>query len=151
MKNTLIRLTLSGVVFGTAVFLATISNEAEAQKDSREAVVLDEESRAFVVQEMQQFVSGLQQAIIALSNDDVKSAGAALRPLGMQGMVSAPPALMSTVPPGFRQIGMPIHMAFDQIADAAEKGATAKEVLSGLGMAMNRCVACHAAYRIESQ
>ena len=151
MKNTRIRLTLSSVVFGTTIFLATISNGAEAQNDTREAVLLDDESRAFVIHEMQQFVGGLQQAIIALSTDDVKSAGAALRPLGMQGMASAPPALMSSVPPGFRQIGMPIHMAFDQIADAAERGATVKDVLSSLGMAMNRCVACHATYRIESQ
>jgi len=151
MNKTQFHLTLCNVVFGTAIFLAFISNGAEAQEDTREAVILDDGSRAFVVQEMQQFVSGLQQAIIALSNDDVKSAGAALRPLGMQGMASAPPTLMSTVPPGFRQIGMPIHMAFDQIADAAEKGASAKQVLSSLGMAMNRCVACHAAYRIESQ
>lgn len=144
------RLALISVVFGTAIFLSVISNGAEAQKDTREAVLLDDESRAFVIHEMQQFVAGLQQAIIALSNDDTKSAGTALRPLGMQGMASAPPTLMSTVPPGFRQIGMPIHMAFDKISDAAEKGATVKEILSGLGMAMNRCVACHAAYRIES-
>ena len=95
MKNTRIRLTLSSVVFGTAIFLATVSNGAEAQKDTREAILLDDESRAFVIHEMQQFVGGLQQAIIALSTDDVKSAGAALRPLGMQGMASAPPTLMT--------------------------------------------------------
>jgi hypothetical protein len=71
--------------------------------------------------------------------------------LGMQGMSSAPPNLMSSVPEGFRQIGMPIHMAFDKIADAAETGATTKEILTSLGAAMNRCVACHAAYRIASR
>jgi cytochrome c556 len=69
----------------------------------------------------------------------------------MQGMSNAPPTLMSAVPMGFRQIGMPIHMAFEKLANAAEKGATSMEILSGLGEAMNRCVSCHAAYRIEAE
>ena len=136
---------------GIAVALAVTAfpEGARAEEDARETIVLHAESRAFVLREMQQFVSGLQQAMVALSKDDLKSVATAVRPLGMQGMSSAPPTLMSTVPQGFRQIGMPIHLAFDKIADAAEQGATAQEILSGLGMAMSRCVACHAAYRIE--
>jgi len=138
-----------GLAIAITVAVTALPESVRAEEDTREAIVLDAESRAFVIREMQQFVSGLQQAMVALSTDDVKSVAAAVRPLGMQGMSSAPPNLMSTVPQGFRQIGMPIHMAFDKIADAAEQGATAQEILSGLGMAMNRCVACHAAYRIE--
>lgn len=151
MKNTSLNLSLNNIALGIAVVLAVFANGAWAEKDSRETIILDDESRAFVVQEMQQFVSGLQQALSALSQDDIKSVAAALRPLGMQGMSSAPPNLMSSVPDGFRQIGMPIHMAFDKIADAAETGATTKEILTSLGAAMNRCVACHAAYRIVSR
>ncbi len=151
MKNTPLKLTPSSLAFGIAVALAVFANAAWAGKDGREAIILDDESRAFVVQEMQQFVNGLRQALIALSQDDMKSVSAAVRPLGMQGMSSAPPNLMSSVPEGFRQIGMPIHMAFDKIADAAETGATTKEILTSLGAAMDRCVACHAAYRIVSR
>lgn len=150
MKNTPLNLTLSKLVFGFAVAFAVFANGAWAEKVGREAIILDDESRAFVVGEMQQFVSGIQQALIALSQDDMKGVAAAVRPLGMQGMSSAPPNLMSSVPAGFRQIGMPIHMAFDKIAEAAETGATAKEILTSLGAAMDRCVACHAAYRIVS-
>lgn len=83
---------------------------------------------------MQQFVSGLQQAIIAQAVDDMEGVAAALRPLGMQGMANAPPTLMSSLPMWSRQIGMPIHMEFDKLAAAVEKGDTPKEILEGIGM-----------------
>ncbi|GBE08197.1 hypothetical protein BMS3Bbin11_01457 [bacterium BMS3Bbin11] len=151
MKNKPLKLTARSVAFGITVILTVFSNSSWAEKDNRVAVVLDDENRAFVLHEMRQNVSGLQQAITALSKDDMKGVASALRPLGMQSMASVPPTLMSSVPGGFMQIGMPNHLAFDKIADAAEKGASTKDILSSLGMAMNRCVACHAAYRIESK
>ena len=126
-------------------------DQATAEKDQREVVYLDDENRAFVIQEMQLFVSGLQQSITALSKSDMKSVAVALRSLGMQSMSTAPATLMSNLPVEFRQIGMPIHMEFDKLATAADQGATAEEILAGLGTAMNRCLACHAAYRIESK
>jgi hypothetical protein len=126
-------------------------DQAAAGKDQREIVYLDDENRAFVIQEMQLFVNGLQQAITALSNGDMKSVAAALRSLGMQSMSAAPATLMSNLPMEFRQIGMPIHMEFDKLATTADQGATTEEILAGLGTAMNRCIACHAAYRIESK
>ena len=143
----LVRSALIGATLVSTLF----SNGSFAQEDQREVIALDNESRAFIVQEMHQYVSGLQQALIALSKDDGKGVASAIRPLGMQGMAKAPAALMKAIPDGFKQIGMPIHMAFDKIADAAEKGAATSEILSGLGMAMNRCIACHSAYRIESK
>ena len=136
----------SVAVFAMLLFSA---GDVSAEKDKRQAIYLDEESFAFVVKEMQLFVSGLQQAVTALSSGDMEAVSAALRPLGMQSMSAAPPTLMSTVPMEFRQLGMPIHMAFDKLADAAGQGASSEDILAGIGTAMNRCVACHAAYRIE--
>jgi hypothetical protein len=136
-------------LLGVVVILPLCINQATAEKDQREVVYLDDENRAFVIQEMQLFVSGLQQTITALSNGDMKSVAVALRSLGMQSMSTAPATLMSNLPMEFRQIGMPIHMAFDKLATAADQGATPEEILAGLGTAMNRCIACHAAYRIE--
>ena len=134
---------------GMAVTLLLFVTDGRAESDQRETVYLDEENRAFVIKEMQLFVSGLQQALTALADGDMKRVSSALRMLGMESMSTAPPTLMSSVPMGFRQIGMPIHMAFDKLAAAVDQGATTEEILSGLGAAMNRCVACHAAYRIE--
>jgi len=139
------------VCLGICLVLSPLMNDARAEKDQRQTVFLDAENRAFVIQEMQLFVRGLQQAITALSNGDMKGVAVALRPLGKESMATAPATLMSNLPIEFRQIGMPIHMAFDKLATSADQGATPEEILAGLGTAMNRCVACHAAYRIESK
>ncbi len=139
------------MTFGVTIFLVTLSNSSWAEKDSREVIVLDDAARAFVIREMRQNLSGLQQALTALSKDDMEGVSAALRPLGMQGMGSAPPSLMSSVPDGFKAIGMPMHMAFDAIADAAVMEDSKKDILASLGKAMQNCVACHAAYRVESK
>lgn len=151
MRNKPLKVTVHTMAFGITIILTVFSNSSWAEKDNREAVVLDDENRAFVLHEMRQNVSGIQQAITALSNDDMKGVASALQRLGMQSMDNVPPTLMSTVPGGFMQIGMSNHLAFDKIADAAEKGASTKDVLSSLGIAMNRCVTCHATYRIESK
>jgi hypothetical protein len=80
------------------------TNASLAEQDNREPIALDDAGRAFIVHEMQQYVSGLQQALTALSKDDLKGVATAVRPLGMQGMTNAPPTLMSAVPDGFRQL-----------------------------------------------
>jgi len=147
----MLRLSTRRIIFVFTVFLTVFSSSSWAEKDNRQVIVLDGAARAFLVHEMRQNVSGLQQALIALSNEDMKGVATALRPLGMQGMGSVPPSLMAAVPDGFRKIGMPTHMAFDGIADAAERGAGTKEILSSIGKAMEHCVACHAAYRVESK
>ncbi|HEC28586.1 MAG TPA: hypothetical protein ENI65_03245 [Gammaproteobacteria bacterium] len=151
MKNNPLIMTTRSITFGITIILMVFSSNTWAEKDSRQAVVLDDVNRAFVLHEMRQNVKGIQQAITALSRDDMKGVASALRTLGMQSMANVPPTLMNSVPGGFMQIGMPNHMAFDNIANAAEKGASTKDILSSLGMAMKRCVACHAAYRIESK
>ena len=150
MNNRALKMSRRGMVLGLGMMLTLFSNGTWAQKDSRETIVLDAEASSYLFEEMKQYVSGLQQALTALAKDDLQGVATAVRPLGMQGMANTPKTLTGAVPDGFIKIGMPIHMAFDKIADAAEKGASSKEILSGLGMAMSRCVACHAAYRVES-
>jgi cytochrome c556 len=69
--------------------------------------------------------------------------------MGMQAMQNAPATLMGKMPDGFRALGMPTHMAFDQIAQSVQAGADPNAILTMLAKGMNNCVACHASYRIE--
>ncbi len=151
MRNKIFKIDVHHILLAITVVITGFSNSSWAGRDNREVIVLDDDARNFLVREMQQNVSGLQQALTALSKDDMDAVATALRPLGFQGMTDVPPTLMSSVPDGFKKIGMPTHMAFDRIADAAEAGATAKEILSSIAMTMNKCIACHAAYRVESE
>ncbi|MDH3639962.1 MAG: hypothetical protein OES09_16085 [Gammaproteobacteria bacterium] len=127
----------------------TALKAANTRLDDREAVHLNDEERQFVLVEMQNYVVSLQQLISALSTNDMQGVATAARPMGMQAMQNAPATLMAKMPGGFRSLGMPTHMAFDQIAQSAESGVDASSILSMLSKAMNNCVACHASYRIE--
>jgi len=140
----LVRRILFGILLsGTAL------SAASADLDGRKALYLNDGERQFVLSEMQNYVASLQQLVSALSKNDMQGVADAARPMGMQAMQNAPATLMGKMPDGFRSLGMPTHLAFDQIAQSAEAGADANAILSKLAEAMNNCVACHASYRIE--
>ncbi len=117
--------------------------------DDRQALSLNDEERRFVLTEMQNYVISIQRIAAALSNNDLPAVATAARSMGMQAMQNAPATLMGKMPAEFRKLGMPTHMAFDQIADAAEDGAGVDVILAKLAGAMQQCVACHAGFRIE--
>ncbi len=134
-----------------AVSLLTSSTFLLAAEDKREIIYLDQASRAFVKQEMQENLQGIQKALAALAKDDVFEIADAFRPMGMQGMSKAPTELRHSMPMGFKKLGMPLHMAFEKLTAKVEAGASTKEILADLSKAMEKCVACHAAYRIEDK
>jgi len=131
-----------------AALLMTMVMPAVQAADARQPILLNEEEQGFVLNEMRQYVVSLQQILTALADDDVITVGQAARTMGMQAMSNAPPTLMGKLPMAFRQLGMPTHKAFDEIADAAESGETTPQILSRLGTVLNNCVACHASYRL---
>ncbi|MFK5986172.1 MAG: hypothetical protein QM479_12225 [Pseudomonadota bacterium] len=133
------------------VFLVLFSTTIWADKDTREVIYLDQASRAFLKHEMQGNVAAIQQALAALAEEDMFAVAEAFRPMGMQGMSHVPPSLRNSMPMGFKKLGMPLHQAFDQLANKAEMGATIKEVLADLSKAMKLCVACHSAYQIKDK
>jgi hypothetical protein len=55
------KLSMRSVVFGIIVIFTTFTNASLAEQDNREPIALDDAGRAFIVHEMQQYVSGLQQ------------------------------------------------------------------------------------------
>ncbi len=114
-------------------FLVSAGAGASADGDTRQEIRLNQAERLFVLAEMRAYVVSLQKMMDALARDDMATIASAARPMGMQAMSGVPPTLMSKVPDGFRQLGMPTHMAFDQIANNAESGATTKSILGQLG------------------
>lgn len=133
----------------TVTLLTILFTPAGRAADPRQAIVLDEAEQAFVLNEMRQYVVSLQQILTALANDDPIAVGQAARTMGMQAMRDAPSTLMGKLPMEFRQLGMPTHKAFDEIADAAESGEDTQAILGRLGSVLTNCVACHASYRLS--
>jgi cytochrome c556 len=71
--------------------------------------------------------------------------------VGFAAQEGVPTSLMKKLPMEFKKLGMGTHKAFDQLAmDAADLGDKG-QVLKQLGELMQRCVACHAIYRIDPE
>jgi hypothetical protein len=134
-----------------AISLVLIGNAIGA--DNRQKIVLSESEKEFVLVEMRNYVSGIQQIFVALSNDDVAAIGDIAESNGMHGdsMADVPEGLIMKLPKEFKMLGMPTHMAFDKVAKLASEGGTAMQVQKMLGETMKNCVACHAAYTLVTE
>lgn len=126
---------------------ALAENKASAI-DKREVLVLTPMQREHVLGEMRALLSGVQNILGALAEDDMNAVADIARPLGRSMAGKAEDHLKGVLPEHFMQLGMAAHEDFDTIAALAESGADSKAVLGALSRSMNKCQACHANYQI---
>ncbi len=139
---------LMGVTTIVAV-LAALVQVASAEADPRTKVMLSADHRAAVLGEMRQYVAGLQAITGALANDDMDTVAAEANALGKQMMRGAPRSMITALPVAFRKLGMSVHADFDRLALDARDLGDPQHALRQLSAVLGKCVACHAAYRIE--
>ena len=135
------------LVFTFNALPALAENKAPAI-DKREMLVLTPMQREHVLGEMRALLSGVQNILGALAEDDMKAVADIARPLGRSMAGKAEDHLKGVLPKHFMQLGMAAHEDFDTIAALAESGADSKAVLGALSRSMNKCQACHANYQI---
>jgi len=128
--------------------LAATSVQAEAV-DNRQILMLSEPQRGHVLEEMRALLTGTQNILSALANDDMAAVVQYARPLGMGMAHKAEDHLKGALPKEFMQLGMSVHKDFDLIAADAESLKDPKHTLRQLGESMSKCTACHAAYQIR--
>ena len=130
--------------------IALLGPAQAAELDQRSIVQLDAAGRNFVLTEMRQYVKVLQQIAGGLAREDMKRVAASARSMGRQVMRQAPAGMMQSMPAGFRQLGMSVHMDFEQIALDAESLGDVQHTLGQLEQVLGKCVGCHEGFRIES-
>lgn len=138
-----------GSVIIAVVLLAAAAARAE---DPRMAVHLPDEVRTSFLEEMRGHMDSLDDVIAALADGDVKAAGsAARRQLG----IGSGKGHGRFMPREFREMGMAMHRAAFDFADAADQVGSppsAEEwlaVVQGVRAISVQCRACHAAFRVE--
>lgn len=119
--------------------------------DDRQTLKLSEAQRGHVLEEMRALLSGTQNIMAALSNDDMAAVAQHARPLGMSMAHKAEDHLKGVLPKEFMGLGMSLHQDFDQIASDAESKKDPKLTLRQLSDSMSKCVACHASYQIRTE
>ena len=144
---------LLGVLVAAIVAVVMIApgDKTTLATDGRQAIRLEPHQRDLVLAEMRTFVDSLRDITKALgTNDSALFQKAALK-VGLEAQVGVPLDMMKALPLPFKKLGMETHKKFDELAAHAREGASNEQLLLELSQLMNNCVACHAAYQLQSQ
>lgn len=130
------------------IVLTGITSYAFANEDKRTPIILTEDERNLVLEEMRTFLDTVRAITVSLSKEEMDIIAKSAKKVGMAASGEVPPALAVKLPLQFKMLAMQVHKGFDQLAlDAAEMGDT-QQTLEQLGVLMGNCVACHAVYRL---
>lgn len=142
---------LSALLLLTVITFHAQAESSHENKDTRNVLTLNETQRHHVLTEMRALLTGTQNILAALANEDMKAVAEAAKPLGMGMAHNAENHLQGVLPKEFMQIGMGVHQAFDKIAEDAVSVRDSKHTLQQLSQLMSQCAACHASYQIRPE
>jgi hypothetical protein len=132
------------------IYLFVIQGSVAPGRDGRTAILLEPGERDFVLTEMRVFLESVQQVTGGISENDLQRAAQYARRSGSAAQHAVPGSLMGKLPLPFKQLGFDTHSKFDELALDAEQLGDRDHTLSQLNTVLQNCVACHAAYRIET-
>ena len=127
-----------------------IQGSTQPSTDNRLAIQLTPGEKDLVLAEMRAFLTSVQQITHGVSIRDMKLIAKSARTVGRAAQQGVPGSLMGKLPLEFKQLGFDTHEKFDLLALDAEQLEDEKHSLEQLGVLMQNCVACHAAYRLEA-
>lgn len=152
-KNIVVYRVIIGLLLLTVVGLVlkfVVLGRTGAEVDGRTTILLEPSERAVVLNEMRQFLAGIQQMLEAAERNDAAAIAKVARPLGMAAAHAVPAGLAAKLPLEFKTLGHSVHGDFDRIAMDAEALSDVRLSLRQLGGTMKKCVMCHATYQIAT-
>lgn len=138
---------VSAIVFGW-FFINGNTTDIAGQ---RTAIVLQPAERELVLMEMRGLLNSTQGILAGLDTKDMTQIAKSARASGMASAADVNPALMAKLPMSFKELGMSVHAAMDDIAKDAEAGKPAGDILNKLSNTLSSCVACHSAWQLKSE
>lgn len=139
------------IVSAGTLFYFLYFGVARTGSDGRQIVSVTEGEKQFLLQEMRQLLSAMQQIHMHMGNGDRESAARAAESVGMN-MVDELAAVEGTIllklPAPMKKLGLGTHSEFDNLARTIRSDASEQRIEKEIGELMTRCVACHAAYRL---
>ncbi len=135
---------------GAMTYEFIFSGKTAPSSDGRQALLLEPAERNLVLGEMRAFLSSVQRITAAVGQADMKEIAKAARHVGAAAQQAVPGSLVGKLPLEFKKLGFDTHRKFDQLAMDADDLGDPGHSLEQLSQLMQNCVACHAAYRIDS-
>ena len=127
-----------------------VAGSTEKTEDGRVAIILEPGERALMLREMRDFVVGVQLIADALSREDMRAVAKAARTMGAAKTHDVPITMMGRLPIEFKTLALGVHSEFDTIGMDAEAFIIPKRTLAQLSEVLQKCVACHAKYRVKA-
>lgn len=125
-----------------------VKGETKLSTDNRRAIQLAPAEKDIVLGEMRQVLLALNGTLKALGDDNLKEASLAASKAGKGMAVDINPVVMAKLPLEFKNLGMSMHGDFDQLSKDLASGMDSKKAVKQLGEMTNKCIACHATYRL---
>ena len=126
--------------------------EVKPSDDGRLAVQLSKDERNDLLLEMRTWLQNSQAILAAVSDQDFATAAKVATSSGMAAEAATPGSLFRKLPVEMKALGFDTRKKFDEIAADAEKLKDSQHTVKQLSIAMNNCIACHAAYSfVESK
>jgi len=138
------------LVIAAMAYKFIVAGSTQRAEDGRVVVLLEPGERALMLREMRAFVTGLQLMSDALARGDMKGVAAAARKMGTASARDVPLSMLGKLPLGFKTLAFGVHRGFDAIAIDAEKDSTPKRILGQLSGVLQKCVACHNSYQLNT-
>ncbi len=133
------------------ILLTSITSSTFANEDKRAPIILTEDERNLVLNEMRISLDTVRAITVSLSKEEMDIVAKSAKKVGMGASGEMPPALAKKLPQQFKMLAMQVHKGFDQLAlDATDMG-DKQQTLEQLGAVLGNCVACHAIYRLPEQ
>ncbi len=125
--------------------------EVQPSDDGRVAVLLSKDERNALLLEMRTWLQNSQVILAAAANGDFAAVSKTATASGMAAEAATPGSLFRKIPVQMKALGFDTRRKFDAIAADAGKLKDSNHTIIQLSVAMNNCIACHAAYRFVEQ
>lgn len=121
--------------------------EVKPSDDGRLAVQLSKDERNDLLLEMRTWLQNSQAILAAVSSQEFDAVATIAKSSGMAAEATTPGSLFRKLPVEMKALGFDTRKKFDEIATDAGRLKDSQHTIKQLSIAMNNCVACHAAYR----
>ena len=149
MKKATIIITILSVILNVIlIYFFVIKGNTTKTKDGRIEVMMTENNKDFVLEEMRDFLESVQKINEGILKNNPKLVIEAGLKSGGSVIEHAPHGLIKSLPLGFKILGFGTHDVFDKFSKTSITNFDKKATQEKLNTLLNNCIACHKSYKI---
>jgi hypothetical protein len=150
-KGTIIIATVSVLLNVILIYFFVFKGEVIQLENNRQAIVVSEENKEYVLAEMRSFLESVQQINQGILEENPELIISASNNAGNVMAGKTPKGLMGKLPISFKKLGFATHDLFDQISKETKDHFDVKKTQKKLNLLLNNCVTCHRTYTIKTK